>query len=122
MVHGTLIHLPHFNIWCSEEIYFQNNKLEAIEASKVTIVSRPCTIGHEPIQDFYITASNTIDFSDEIELYRGKHTLSQVVSSLCVSEHEFAPKGSYQFYRLYVVSWWPFNQANGQNVIGCYIE
>lgn len=113
--------IVYFSNECNQEVYFQDNKIEPIIASKVTIKSLYNTRGYEPIKEFYITASDTFDFSNEIELYRGEHILNGS-AEVRTSEHQFEPKGSYQFYRLYITSWWPYNNGDGQNVAGCYIE
>lgn len=104
-----------FERYCSEVVYFQDNKTEPITATKVKISSEASIRGEEPIKGFYITASNTVDFSEEVELYRGEHNLNST-GDVKISEHQFTPKGNYQFYRLYVTSWWQFNGADGQNI------
>ncbi len=110
--------------WCSEIVYFQDNKKVPIEANKVTVLTEQWGSGHEPVKDFYITASNNIDFSDEVKLYEGSRVLQENNSLNRLEEtvHEFEPKGYYQFYRIYVKLWYEENGANGQNIRGCYIE
>ncbi len=110
-----------FKSWCEEEVYFQDNKSESIEASKVTIKSLGNDRGFEPLKEFYITASDTVDFQNEVELYRSEHTVT-VTNQVITTEHHFEPKGSFRYYRLYVTSWWPCNGYIGQHVLQCYIE
>lgn len=107
---------------CTEEVYFQEKKLEPITASKVTISSCTPSRGVEPIKGFYITASNTEDFSNQVELYRGEHNANNPNTNIVTTEYEFTPKGSYQYYRLYVTSWWNNNRNDGQHIRACYIE
>lgn len=98
-------------------LYIQFSYPYAITISSISIMASTNTGGFEPLKDFALAGSTSGNFSDEIIIGSGRYSASGKIEDFTYNN-----TNSFKHYRLYVNSWHPYNDLDGQNIIGIYVN